>query len=76
MHMSALRPSASVSVRIPISAVAEKKVHVEYVCVCVCVVGGGGSSWDSRAIKPVCYLVGEERNKAKCQRQMASVTAT
>lgn len=47
---------ASVSVRIRISAVAEKKVHVENVCV---LLGkGGGSSWDSRAIKPVCYLVG------------------
>lgn len=35
-----------------------------------------GFPWDRGAIKPVCSPVGEERNKAKCQRQMASVIAT
>lgn len=41
------------------------------ICVCSWV-----SPWDHRAVKPVCSPVGEERNKAKCQRQMASVIAT
>ena len=50
-------------------------VHV-CVCVCVCVRASLGFPWDQGAIKPVCSPVGEERNKAKCQRQMASVIAT
>lgn len=41
------------------------------ICVCSWV-----SPWDHRAVKPVCSPVGEERNNAKCQRQMASVIAT
>lgn len=44
------------------------------VCLYVCV--WLGFPWDQGAIKPVCSPVGEERNKAKCQRQMASVIAT
>lgn len=43
------------------------------VCVCVCRWGSPGTR---RAIKPVCSPVGEERTKAKCQRQMDSVIAT
>lgn len=47
---------------------------------CACEGGGVrgvlGFPWDQGTIKPVCSPVGEERKEAKCQRQMASVTAT